>query len=85
MVEPIALVFNEDNYYLVSYSSRHGSTSNYRVDRMSCVEIIDEDITEVAISLREDVCEYTEQVFKKYRGEPIEVTLQFTETLIGSV
>lgn len=85
VVEPIALVFNEDNYYLVSYSSRHGSTSNYRVDRMSCVEIIDEDITEVAISLREDVCEYTEQAFKMYRGEPIEVTLQFTEKLIGSV
>lgn len=85
VVEPIALVFNEDNYYLVSYSSRHGSTSNYRVDRMSGVEIIDEDITDVAVSLREDVCEYTEQAFKMYRGEPVEVTLQFTEKLIGSV
>ena len=79
------MVFNEDNYYLVCYSSRHGSTSNYRVDRMSGVEIIDEPITDVAISLREDVCEYTEQAFKMYRGEPIEVTLQFTEKLIGSV
>lgn len=85
VVEPIALVFNEDNYYLVSYSSRHGSTSNYRVDRMSGVEIIDEDITDVAVTLREDVSEYTEQAFKMYRGEPVEVALQFNEKLIGVV
>ncbi len=85
VVEPIALVFNEDNYYLVSYSSRHGSTSNYRVDRMSGVEIIDEQITEVAVSLREDVCEYTEQAFKMYRGEPVEITLQFDNKVIGAV
>lgn len=85
VVEPIALVFNEDNYYLVSYSSRHGSTSNYRVDRMSGVEIIEEDISDVAVTLREDVSEYTEQAFKMYRGEPVEVTLQFNEKLIGVV
>lgn len=59
IVEPIALVFNEDNYYLVSYSSRHGNTTNYRVDRMTDVKVVDDPITEVAISLREDVCEYT--------------------------
>lgn len=85
VVEPIALVFNEDNYYLVSYSSRHGSTSNYCVDRMSGVEIIDEQITEVAVSLCEDVCEYTEQAFKMYRGEPVEITLQFDNKIIGAV
>ncbi len=85
VVEPIALVFNEDNYYLVSYSSRHGSTSNYRVDRMSSVKIIDEVITDVAVSLREDICAYTEQAFKMYRGEPVEITLQFNEKLIGVV
>ena len=85
VVEPIALVFNEDNYYLVCYSSRHGGTSNYRVDRMNGVEIIDEPITEVAVSLREDVCKYTEQAFKMYRGDPVEITLQFDNKLIGSV
>ncbi len=85
VVEPIALVFNEDNYYLVSYSSRHGNTTNYRVDRMSGVEIIEEDITDVAVSLREDVCAYTGQAFKMYRGDPVEVTLQFKDKLIGVV
>ena len=55
VVEPIALVFNEDNYYMVCYSARHDNTANYRVDRMDAVEVIDEDICEKAIELRSSV------------------------------
>ena len=49
VVEPIALVFNEDNYYLTCYSARHDSTSNYRIDRMDSVEVIEENCCEKAI------------------------------------
>lgn len=85
VVEPIALVFNEDNYYLVSYSARHDGTANYRLDRMEAVEIIDEDICEKAIALRESVSGYTEQVFKMYGGETVDVVLEFSDNLIGAV
>lgn len=85
VVEPIALVFNEDNYYLISYSARHDGTANYRLDRMEAVEIIDEDICEKAIALRESVSGYTEQVFKMYGGETVEVVLEFSDNLIGAV
>lgn len=85
VVEPIALVFNEDNYYLISYSSRHDGTANYRVDRMEAVEVVEEDICEKAISLRESVSGYTEQVFKMYGGPSVTVELEFDDTLIGVV
>lgn len=85
VVEPIALVFNEDNYYLISYSSRHDGTANYRLDRMEAVEVVDESICEKAISLRESVSGYTEQVFKMYGGELVETVLEFDDTLIGVV
>lgn len=85
VVEPIALVFNEDNYYLTCYSARHDSTSNYRVDRMDSVEIIDEPCCDKAIALRNEVAEYTEQVFKMFGGKQEEVTLRFDRTLIGVV
>lgn len=85
VVEPIALVFNEDNYYLISYSARHDGTANYRVDRMEAVEVIEEDICEKAISLRDSVSGYTEQAFKMYGGEAVEVILEFDKTLIGVV
>lgn len=85
VVEPVALVFNEDNYYLVTYSTRHEGTANYRVDRMEQVEIIDEDVTDKAKELRESVAGYTESVFKMYGGQPEDVTLQFDQKLMGAV
>ena len=85
VVEPIALVFNEDNYYMVCYSARHDNTANYRVDRMDAVEVIDEDICEKAIELRSSVNCLTEQAFKMYGGQPVDITIQFSDKLIGVV
>ena len=85
VVEPIALVFNEDNYYLTCYSARHDSTSNYRVDRMDAVTIIDEPCCEKAIMLRTQVSEYTEQAFKMFSGQIEDVVLEFDISLIGVV
>lgn len=85
VVEPVALVFNEDNYYLISYSARHEGTANYRVDRMEAVEVIEEDICEKAISLRNQVSEYTEQAFKMFGGKLEAVVLEFDRSLIGVV
>lgn len=85
VVEPIALVFNEDNYYLTCYSSRHDSTSNYRIDRMDSVKIIEEYCCEKAILLRDDVASYTEQVFKMFGGPLEDVVLEFDRSLIGVI
>lgn len=85
VVEPVGLVFNEDNYYLMVYSSRHDNTANYRVDRMDAVEIIDEQITDKALQLRETVDCFTEQAFKMYGGQPVDITIQFDSKLIGVV
>ena len=85
VVEPVALVFNEDNYYLSSYSSRFDSTSNYRVDRMDAVVVIDEPCCEKAVALRDEVAAYTEQAFKMFGGQPVDVVLEFRRGLIGVV
>lgn len=85
VVEPIALVFNDDNYYLMVYSAKHDSTANYRVDRMDHVEIVDEAISEKALTLREGIDSYTEQAFKIYGGQLVDVVLEFVDKLIGVV
>ncbi|MBO7184792.1 MAG: WYL domain-containing protein [Oscillospiraceae bacterium] len=85
VVEPVALVFNEDNYYMSCYSSRHDSTSNYRVDRMDGVEIIEEPCSEKALALRDQVATYTEQAFKMFGGQLEDVVLEFDRVLIGVV
>ena len=85
VVEPIALVFNDDNYYLTCYSTKHKGTANYRVDRMTAVEMIDEAISKKAKTLRKEVGRYTEQIFKMYGGESEKVTLEFDNDLIGVI
>lgn len=85
VVEPIALVFNEDNYYLTCYSSRHDNTSNYRIDRMDSVQVLDDPCCDKAIALRDQVAEYTEQAFKMFGGQLESVVLEFDRSLIGVV
>ena len=85
VVEPVALVFNEDNYYVLTYSSRHESTATYRVDRMDAVTVIEESICDKAVELRQKMAQYTEQVFKMYSGRLEDVVLEFEDGLIGVV
>ena len=86
-VEPIALIMNEDNYYLMAYSSRHpGRTANYRLDRMDQVEIIeDSTFSDEALEKISGVAKFTEQAFKMYAGDLEDVVVQFDKTLIGPV
>ena len=85
VVEPIALVFNEDNYYLTCYSARHDNTSNYRIDRMDSVEVTDEKCCQKAVELRDHVATYTEQAFKMFGGNLEDIILEFDRSLIGAV
>lgn len=85
VLEPVALVFNEDNYYLLCYSSRHGKTSTYRVDRMDSVTVLQEPVTDTALQLREQTGSHTEQAFKMYAGEPVDIVIEFADSLIGMV
>ena len=85
VVEPVALVFNEDNYYVITYSDRYDSTVTYRVDRMDGVTVAEDPISEKAVQLRQEMAQYTEQVFKMYGGQPEDVVLEFEDTLVGVV
>ena len=85
IVDPLALVYNEDFYYLISYNVKHEAITTYRVDRMERVQVEDEPVCPQAIVEGADIHEYTSQVFKMYNGVPQEVTLEFEDNLIGAV
>lgn len=86
-VEPVALIFNEDNYYLMAYSSKHpDSTANYRIDRIDHLTVVEESVmSNEAVARIDGVAEYTEQVFKMFSGELEDVVIQFNKQLIGPV
>lgn len=85
VVEPVALVFVEDNYYLMCYTPKYHAITNYRVDRMDSVQAEENPVSPEALVPRENIGTYTEQMFKMFGGEPRKVTLQFDRVLIGSV
>jgi len=86
-VEPVAMIMSEDNYYLMTYSSRHpDKTANYRLDRMDQVEVVEESVlSDAALEKIAGVAEFTEQAFKMYGGKLEDVLIQFDRSLIGPV
>ena len=86
-VEPVALIFNEDNYYLMGYMARHPEkTASYRIDRIDHIEVVEESVlSDEALTKIETVAEFTEQAFKMFSGEREEVILRFDKSLVGPV
>ena len=85
VVDPVALVYKDDNYYVVAYSEKHDDMVNYRVDRMEGVEVIEEHVSESALAYKDQVSDYTEQTIKMFGGKLETVELEFDNTLIGVV
>lgn len=85
VVDPVALVFLEDNYYLMCYTPKYRAITNYRVDRMEDVRTEEAPVCREAIMPRENVGAYTEQMFRMFGGDPRMVTIRFSRSLIGAV
>lgn len=87
IVEPLALIFHEDNYYLMCYSSKYQGITNYRVDRMEKLEVEQDGISAEAkrkINVK-SIANYTEQSFKMFGGDVSAVTLEIDNDCIGAV
>ncbi len=85
IMEPIALVFNNDNYYFLGYDSELEMEKTFRVDRIECAEILKKATSKTARARRKKVAKFTEETFKMFNGEPEEVRLRFDDKLIGAV
>ena len=76
VVTPFALIYNNDNYYLVGFDHAKRSLRNYRVDKMS--RILDSDEPQQGKDLYPDfqVAQYAESHFGMFSGETVTVTLR---------
>lgn len=83
ILSPWALIWQDQNYYLMAYDDAAGKMKHFRVDKMRNVSVTD--------SLRKgreefeslDMSEYLESTFSMYGGKQETVTLDFPEELIG--
>lgn len=84
-VSPWALLWQDENYYLLAYDAEAGLMKHYRVDKIGKVVPLAEKRAGRDIFEKMNLADYVNQTFGMYGGELTNVTLQFPDRLIGVV
>lgn len=84
-VSPNALIWSDENYYLVAYHERYGKMSHFRVDRMVDIKVVEENRDDNECSQEFDVSKYDKQVFKMFGGALQKITLKVDNSLINVI
>ena len=84
-VSPYGLSWDDENYYLVTFSHKYNDFTHYRVDRMADIVL-----SEVSRELLPDneqfnIAEYSKKVFNMFGGEEVTVKLKFDNSLVNAV
>ena len=82
---PLGLSWNDENYYLITYSEKYDSYVHYRVDRMSNILITGEPRSESPKTATFDIVEYCKRVFNMFGGDDVRVELTADNSLINSM
>lgn len=84
-VSPYALMWDDENYYLLAYEAAAGQFRHYRVDKMAQIAALESfrDGKEAFRAL--DLSAYSKRVFGMFAGEAETVRLRFTNRLAGAV
>ncbi len=84
-VSPWALVWNNENYYLVAYDSDEGKIRHYRVDRMMSIMTVNKPRDGKDDFREADTAQYTKKFFGMYDGEITKVTLNCSQEITNAV
>lgn len=84
-VSPYALIWDNENYYMLAYDEAAGIIKHYRVDKMTKItETVHERVGKDFFA-QIDMSEYTKRAFSMFGGKEEQVTLRFTNHLISVV
>ena len=81
---PVSLCWSDDKYYLICYSEKYDDFANYRVDRMSNVEVCPEKVDKFDKN-RFNSAEYSKRIFGMFNGDVVTTTLRFDKSLVNNV
>lgn len=85
VVNPVSMVFTNDNYYLVCYHDKHKNTASYRIDRMLDVRVTEEPINESARPKSLNISEHRKQAFSMFGGETTIVRFEADASLLDVI
>ena len=82
---PYAFTWDDDNYYMIAFYERYEDISNFRVDRMTSIEVIDNERVFEGECQEFNVADYSKKIFRMFSGNTEKVKLQFDNSLINVV
>ena len=80
---PVALTWDDENYYLITYKDKYDSYTHYRVDKMEMIELTEND--RVLSDKPFDLSSYSKKMFQMFSGEETDVSIEFENKLVGVV
>ncbi|MBO5755094.1 MAG: transcriptional regulator [Clostridia bacterium] len=82
-VSPFALIWADENYYLVAYDAFYGALRHYRVDKMQGLTVTDLPREGQEHYEKGDLSDYSQSVFGMFGGEKKPLTLRVENRLAG--
>ena len=80
---PVALTWDDENYYLITYKEKYNDYAHYRVDKMEMIDLADDD--RVLPDKPFDISAYSKAMFNMFGGEETGVSIEFENSLVGVV
>ncbi len=84
-VSPFALIYAEENYYLLAFDSKTQIFKHYRVDRMKDISFTSQPREGEEAFKKIDLKTYTKRVFSMFGGKQKLVTIRFINPLLDAV
>ncbi len=83
-VSPLALCWDDENYYMIANYHKHDGLTHFRVDKMQNIDVLEEK----RVSIDEDgyqfnAADYQKRVFSMFGGIETSVTIEFAKQLIN--
>lgn len=84
-ISPYALLWDNENYYLLGYDAGAGRLKHFRVDKMAEIEALD-GVREGREAFEQvDMSAYTQKVFGMFGGAEQSVRMRWADHLVGAV
>lgn len=84
-INPIALIWDDENYYLVAYDSEAAIIKHYRVDKMRSI-VVTEEVRDNKEAYKDiDMAEYAKKMFGMFSGEELTVVLECSNDMVGVI
>lgn len=80
---PWHLRWDDENYYLIAYDAEADRVKHYRVDKMKRITLLEAPRLGQERMARFDPAVYTQRLFGMYGGQPVRVTLEGENEMVG--